>query len=280
MGFSMKQSMKLSMQLRMTPQLQQAIKLLQLSRTELETAVRKEMEENPILEEFGEDGPPPGEPAADPVEPRAESNSTIEAQQQSEQDPRRQDEFEWENYVDNTYKMNQGAGGPPSEEIMNYENIISTPQSLHDHLMWQMNLHGFNEDEFRIASILVSYIDDDGYIKTPFEEIAQEEGVTAQELEEVLPFVQEFDPPGVGARDIKECLLIQAKQIQEDTHDLVYLINNHLKDLEKKNFDGIAKAMNRDLEDIIEMSKIIYDMEPKPGRIFATQDTHYVTPDV
>jgi RNA polymerase sigma-54 factor len=104
--------------------------------------------------------------------------------------------------------------------------------------------------------------------------------MTQIDLEEVLPFVQEFDPPGVGARDIKECLLIQAKQLQEDTHDLVFLINNHLKDLEKKNFDGIAKAMNRDLEDIIEMSKIIYDMEPKPGRIFAAQDTHYVTPDV
>lgn len=264
------------MQLRMTPQLQQAIKLLQLSRMELETAVRKEMDENPILEEFGDDG---GEHQAEAKTEVAQPAETPSADG-NDHDPRKQEEFEWENYVDNTYKMNQGAGGPPSEEIMNYENIISTPQSLHDHLEWQMNLHGFNEDELRIASILVSYIDDDGYIKTSLADIATEEGVSEQELIDVLPFVQEFDPPGVGARDIKECLLIQAKLLQEDTHDLVYLINNHLKDLEKKNFEGIAKAMNRDLEDIVEMSKIIYDMEPKPGRIFHSQDTHYVTPDV
>ncbi|MGE3975660.1 MAG: RNA polymerase factor sigma-54 [Bdellovibrionales bacterium] len=275
MSFQIKQSMKLSQQLRMTPQLQQAIKLLQLSRMELETAVRKELDENPILDEHIES---PEEESR--VEKLAKEDNVVdESAEQAAKSAERGDDFEWESYVDQNYKPTQG-GGPSSEEIMNYENVISTPQSLYDYLNWQANLAGFNDEELVIAQILIGYVDDDGYIKTPFDAIAQEEGVTVQELEEILPFVQEFDPPGVGARDLQECLLLQAKVLQEDTHDLVFLIKNHLKDLEKKNFEGIAKAMNRDLKEIIDMCKIIFEMDPKPGRQYAPNETQYVTPDV
>src|SRR5690606_10222645 len=122
------------------------------------------------------------------------------------------------------------------------------------------------EEEENLVQILISYIDDDGYIKTPIETIATDEGVKPEELEEMLPFVHEFDPAGVGARDLKECLLIQAKHIEEDTHQLVFLINNHLKDLEKKNYNGIGKAMSLELEEVVDLCKIIYSMDPKPGR--------------
>ena len=89
---------------------------------------------------------------------------------------------------------------------MNYENVISTSQTLFDHLMWQASLFGFNEEEAYLAGILISYIDEDGYIKVPLENIADEENVSKEDLESVLPFIQEFDPPGVGARELKECL--------------------------------------------------------------------------
>jgi RNA polymerase sigma-54 factor len=273
MAVGMKQSLNLSQTLRMTPQLQQAIKLLQLSRMELETAVRKELEENPVLEETPEGPGESNEAEASQVEAQAS-----EAQTQ-DHDPQKQDEFDWENYIDAQYKPSQSMASG-SEEIMNYENVITTTESLYDHLMWQLQLFGFNEEEAYHASILISYIDDDGYIKVPLEQIAQEENVQADELESILPFIQEFDPPGVGARDLKECLLVQAKHLQEDTQDLVNLINNHLKDLEKKNYEGIAKALNRDLEEVIEMCKIIYSMDPKPGRAYMTNDTQFVTPDV
>ncbi|MGE0528934.1 MAG: RNA polymerase factor sigma-54, partial [Bdellovibrionales bacterium] len=184
-----------------------------------------------------------------------------------------------ENYLDNSYKPPQGPAGG-TDEIMNYENLISTSTSLHDHLMWQMGLGGFNEEEQNLLAILISYVDDDGYVKTPLEEIAAEESVDAKELEEMMPFLQEFDPAGVGARDLKECLLIQARHVEEDTNDLVKLINEHIKDLEKKNYVGIAKAMEIELEDVIEMCKIIYAMDPKPGRAYMPQDTQFVTPDV
>ncbi|PWU18048.1 MAG: RNA polymerase sigma-54 factor [Bdellovibrio sp.] len=265
--------MRMSQTLRMTPQLQQAIKLLQLSRLELEAAVRTELDENPILEETLEIKE---EDLQRAKEAEAEVSPEKAAQ---EQDPHRQDEFEWENYVDSNYKPPQGSLGG-NEEIMNYENVICTQQTLHDHLMWQAKMFGFNDEELNLAEILINYIDDDGYILTPLEEIAESEKVPVQDLEDVLKFVQEFDPPGVGARNLKECLLIQARIIEEDTNDLVDLINNHLKDLEKRNFEGMAKTMNRDVREIIDLSKIIFTMDPKPGRAFAVPDTHYVTPDV
>lgn len=272
MAVGLKQSMNLSQTLRMTPQLQQAIKLLQLSRMELETAVRKELEENPVLEELAEG---PGDEGGAADAPVAEADG----QAQADQDPQKQDEFDWESYLDTQYKPAQSSSGG-NEEIMNYENLISATQTLYDHLMWQVRNSGFNDEEFTLAGILISYIDDDGYIKVPLEQIAEDEGINKDDLESILPFVQEFDPPGVGARDLKECLLIQAKHLQEDTHDLVNLINNHLKDLEKKNYEGIARVMGRQLEDIVEMCKIIYSMDPKPGRQFLTSDVQYVTPDV
>ncbi|MES2857171.1 MAG: RNA polymerase factor sigma-54 [Bdellovibrionota bacterium] len=273
MAVGMKQSMNLSQTLRMTPQLQQAIKLLQLSRMELETAVRKELEENPVLEELAEG---PGDEQTGTEQTQAEGG---EVQAQADQDPQKQDEFDWESYLDTQYKPAQSQGSG-NEEIMNYENLISTVATLYDHLMWQMRNSGFSDEEQVWAGILISYIDDDGYIKVPMEQISEEEGVNKDDLESILPFIHEFDPPGIGARDLRECLLIQAKHLQEDTKDFVILITNHLKDLEKKNYETIAKTMNRDLEEIIEMTKIIYTMDPKPGRQFLSNDTQYVTPDV
>lgn len=276
MAMQIKMSMKLSQQLRMTPQLQQAIKLLQLSRMELENAVRKELDENPVLEEvqdISED---------EPKGTSTENADQMDASKNTEQvsnDPR-QDEFEWESYIESNYKPPQGTVGSGNEEIMNYENVITTSTTLHDHLMWQLQLGGFNEEEETILAAMISFVDEDGYIKIPFEQIAEEENIPVSDLEEMLPFLQEFDPPGIGARDLKECLLIQAKHIEEDTNDLLNIINNHLKDLEKKNYLGIAKAMGLTVEIVVEMCKIIYSMDPKPGRLFLPQDTHFVTPDV
>ncbi len=272
----MSQQMKMSQTLRMTPQLQQAIKLLQLSRLELENAVRSELDENPILEETME---VKDEDLQRAKEAEAEVSPESQDKKSAEQDPQRQDEFEWENYLDNNYKPPQSSGSG-NEEIMNYENVITTQQTLHDHLVWQAKMYGFNDEELSIAELLINYIDDDGYILTPLEEIAQSEGIETQELEDVLKFVQELDPAGVGARSLKECLLIQAKVLEEDTIDLMSLINNHLKDLEKRNYEGIAKQMGRDVREIVDMCKIIYAMDPKPGRLYSVPDTHYVTPDV
>lgn len=274
MAVGMKQSLNLSQTLRMTPQLQQAIKLLQLSRLELEGAIRKELDENPVLEESADLRDNDSNRADEPAQGRE-----AEVELNAAQDPQRQDEFEWENYMDSQFKPQQQSG-PGYEDIGSYENVIATAQTLHEHLHWQASLFGFNDEEQTLISILISYVDDDGYIKTPLQEIAREESVSEEDLASMFTFLHEFDPPGVGARDLQECLLVQAKQIQEDTQDVVHLIKNHLKELERKNYDGIAKAMNRSVDEVTEICKIVYAMEPKPGRLFVRHDTHYVTPDV
>ncbi|QDK46579.1 RNA polymerase sigma-54 factor [Bdellovibrio sp. ZAP7] len=276
---ALRQTMNLSQSLVITPQLQQAIKLLQMSRMELESAVRSELEENPILEEaeqLKEEDLQRTKEAADEVAGEGSVESTND---QISQDPQKQDEFEWESYIEQNQKPPQ-SGMSGSEEIMNYENVITASQTLHDHLYWQVKMNGFSEEEERAADAIIGAIDDDGYFKVPIEQIAEEEKIEKDLLEDTLTLIHEFDPPGVGARDLKECLLIQAKHLEEDTHDLVNLINNHLKDLEKKNYEAIAKALGRDIEDVVDMCKIIYAMDPKPGRAFMASDTHYVTPDV
>lgn len=273
---AMKQVMKLSQSLVITPQLQQAIKLLQMSRLELETAVRSELEENPILEEseiLAQEDLERTKAAASETEADSEKGDA------NVQDPQKQDEFEWESYFETNQKQPQSFQGG-NEEIMNYENVISTSTSLSDHLFWQVKMGGFSDEEEVAAEVLISAIDDDGYLKVPLADLAAEESVDQALLEDTLTLIHEFDPPGVGARDLKECLLIQAKHLEEDTNDLVNLIQNHLKDLEKKNYEAIARTMSKDLEDVIEMCKIIYSMDPKPGRAFMPNDTHYVTPDV
>ncbi len=273
---ALRQTMNLSQSLVITPQLQQAIKLLQMSRMELESAVRSELEENPILEEAET---LKEEDLQRTKEAATEVDHTETPDQQNIQDPQKQDEFEWESYIEANQKPPQ-SGMAGSEEIMNYENVITASQTLHDHLYWQVKMNGFSEEEERAADALIGAIDDDGYIKVPLEQIAEEEKVDLALLEDTLTLIHEFDPPGVGARDLQECLLIQARHMEEDTHDLVTLIKNHVKDLEKKNYEAIAKALNRDVEDIVEICKIIYAMDPKPGRAFVSTDTHYVTPDV
>lgn len=269
MAVHMKQSLALKQALRMTPQLQQAIKLLQLSRMELETEIRKELTENPVLEE-----------GMEIANSEVIKESETAQQDREMQDPRKQDEFEWDSYFENQQKTRETNFSRNNDEIMNYENIIASKETLHDHLTWQAGLYGFNEEELEQALMIIEYINDDGYLGTPLDTIAQDEGGDAKELGEILLMVQEFDPPGVGARDLKECLLIQARHLQEDTHDFVHLINNHMHDLEKKNYPGIAKAMNVSVDEVVDMCKIINSMDPKPGRMFTYNDTHYVTPDV
>src|SRR3989338_3692956 len=277
---ALRQTMNLSQNLVITPQLQQAIKLLQLSRLELESQVRSELEENPILEEAE-------------VLKEEDFQRTKEAEQQTNvdntqletpgaesiQDPQKQDEFEWESYLETQHKAPREASHG-NEEIMNYENIISTTQTLHDHLYWQVKMTGFSDEEEQAADALIAHIDDDGYLKVHLTQISEEEKIDIGLLEDTLSLIHQFDPPGVGARDLKECLLIQARLLEEDTNDLVALISNHLKDLEKKNYEAIAKVMNRSMEVVVDMCKIIYAMEPKPGRSYAGNDTQFVTPDV
>ena len=166
---ALRQTMNLSQNLVITPQLQQAIKLLQMSRLELESQVRNELEENPILEEaeiLREEDFERTKEAAQQVETQNDGNLETHVEQSASQDPQKQDEFEWESYLETQHKMPREASHG-NEEIMNYENVIKQTQTLHDYLYWQVKMVGFSDHEEKVADALISHIDDDGYLKTP-----------------------------------------------------------------------------------------------------------------
>ena len=172
---ALRQTMNLSQNLVITPQLQQAIKLLQMSRLELESQVRNELEENPILEEaevlkeedFQRTKEALAETGGDSNETKVETSSS-----ESVQDPQKQDEFEWESYLETQHKAPREASHG-NEEIMNYENIISSTQTLHDHLYWQVKMTGFADHEEKAADAIIAHIDDDGYLKVPLTQIPE-----------------------------------------------------------------------------------------------------------
>ena len=262
MSAQMRMGMRLAQKLQMTPQLQQSIKLLTLPLMELEQAVREEILENPVLEE---------------VHDTVEEQSADELANQEEL-PERQTWMEYTgSYSIRDQRMSQARSG---SGVFNPEQVVSTEQSLYDHLIWQIQMSGFTNQEKACLNFLLSYLNEDGYLKMPLEKIATEINTPLADLKQALSLLHTLDPNGVGARNLKECLLIQARQNQEDTQALLTLIEKHLPDLEKKNFPLIAEQMELEEEEIIDLYKIISAMEPKPGRRFSNQPVHYITPDV
>lgn len=273
MAIGIKQSLNMSQQLVMTPQLQQAIKLLQLSRMELENLINSELVENPMLEES--------------VESEATTQSINDVtpettpQQKTEENPQQGEDFNWENYIENSRSTpNLPAYRGNDEELPTYENTLTQPQSLPDHLLWQLKLSDLTPSQKVLGEVIIGNVNEDGYLQTTLEEIAVQQNVDPSEVEAVLYRVQEFDPIGVCARDLKECLLVQLQDLGYTDEALELMVENHLSDLEKKNYQTIAKTLGRTLEDIIERVKIIEELEPKPGRQFGGSPSHYIIPDI
>jgi len=276
MALDLKQSLNLSQQLIMTPQLQQAIKLLQLSRLELLETIYQEMETNPVLEEQGvvetEEEVPEEE-----ERPDSEEDSSPLPEVDVEEPPR--EDVDWEAYIS---EYNTGWADTPYEdkEMPHFENITSTKTNLYSHLMWQLNMSNLDEIQKEIGAYIIGNITDDGYLDITLEELAQNTGHPVDKVEDTLRIIQTFDPVGVAARDIQECLLIQAR-FQGLSGTLVEkILLDHIKDLENKRYDNIAKKLGVSADDVVTAVSIIEGLEPKPGRSYSSEETIYVSPDI
>ena len=284
MAFELKQNLKLSQQLIMTPQLQQAIKLLQLSRQELVDAINQEMEENPLLEEVSAD-----EGSEDTVnidfekDILSDERENIKAVEHTEEINVEKgtgtEEFDWANYLEDYGPVGVTYGGSDSEET-SWENILTEGQSLAKHLMWQMMLSSFSEDEERVGNQIIGNIDPNGYLCATVQEIAGLENVSEAFVEEVLKKVQEFDPPGIAARNLQECLLIQAKILGVENKIIEIIISEYLKDLELKNYAHIAHKLKVPLKEVEIAVLLISKMNPRPGSIYSEEKTQPIVPDV
>ncbi len=279
MAIELRQQLRLAQQLIMTPQLQQAIKLLQLSRLELLDTITQELEQNPLLEEAPEG-------SVEQQEPQEEGDSvTREEEHVSEVtiEEKARNDFDWEAYLGeySTYS----SGRVPIEhevspELPSLEGRLAKKADLNAHLLWQVHLSHLTEGEKEVGTLIIGNIDVDGYLKATVAEVSQMAGRDEAFVERVLAVVQDFDPPGVAARDLQECLLLQARNLKLQDDLVVTIIQNHLNDLETKNYQAIVKATGRNPKEIQAAIDVITHLEPKPGMAHNEEEVQYISPDI
>ena len=288
MAMDLKPSLGMHQSLKITPQLQQAIKILQLSRMELEEYITNELKENPTLEEGVLESPE----EKLQVEREAERTEDHVIQEQAQQASDLVDkvsgdkeEIDW----DMMGQLRDSSSNSPTasavrrqqdDELPNYENIVTKSKTLQEHLMSQVGELDFSESERNLSQLLIGNIDDRGYFVGDLQEITNSMAMDLDQAEGVLDTIQRFDPPGVGARDLKECLLIQLRAGGLKNGIVEVIVENHLHELENRNYQVIAKALKIPLEKVFDNVKVIGELEPVPGRQFIAEATQYVTPDV
>lgn len=283
MAVDLKLSMRLGQQMVMTPQLQAAIKLLQMNRLELSETIQSELNENPLLEE-GSDISELDQKKAE-VEQADSSDKVQEVSPETDHNP----DFDWDAYIEQSFsysgKSSGGLGFDPSqEEGPGFEALSSKKKNLSEHLMDQIQVSDLDQEERDFAVVLVGSLDEWGYLREPLEDICKKQDVRYELGELVLRLIQEFDPVGVGARDLKECLLLQlnrSKNLKKFNRDILRdLIETQLPNLEKKNFKAIAKELDLEMDELGDIIKLLQKFEPRPGRAYVEMDNNYITPDI
>ncbi len=276
----------------MTPQLQQAIKLLQLSRLELAQSISQELIENPILEELSPDmaDEAPGaesESAAETAADRAAEEQPLQREADVEGETELKSEIDqvgpqWDEYLqDMSDGRDYGTFEADDSERPSYDQTLTRMPTLSDHLLWQLRLSVSDPALLAACEAVIGNIDDDGYLRSSVDELLEDRKTGRAVMEQAIRTIQRFEPLGVGARDLKECLLIQVQALGMQGTLVEKIIQDHLSDLEKRKYQQIAKVLNVTPQDVMEASKvIIHELEPKPGRPYAASDTHYVVPDV
>jgi len=275
MTLKLTQELKLSQQMVMTPQLQMAIKLLQLSRMELMDAIHQELEKNPALEEIlDSEGNEPQSPETE-IETTAESSTkeiTIEE--------KIRDDIDWSNYLDeysSTGRINFESEGRDS---IDFDSFLTRKESLKEHLLWQLLMTHPTPEGEKIGSLIIGNLNKDGYLDISDEDLIRMSGSAPQKVEQVLSEMQTFDPAGVCARNLNECLLIQADNLGLSDTIVTRIITDHLNHLEIKNYKAISRALKVNLEEIHSAVDVIKGLEPKPGREFNDEEHRYIVPDI
>lgn len=279
MALEIKQTPKLAQQLVITPQLQQAIKLLQLTRMELIDLIQEEMKENPLLEE--------AEPTEDvetalydgetPEKPVEDSAKEVTPELGKEGDFR--EDFDWDSYLDNI-DFSPYRASADSEDRPSFENFLTRRTNLTDHLMWQLRLSDLDERQKDIGRFILGNVDENGYLAVSVEEIGVHLRCDPQEVEEVLKRVQMFDPVGVGARDLRECLLAQLEAMGDPDPIAREIVTSHMAGLKNRDYGHIAKKLGVSLNRVMDAIRLISELEPKPGRGYSGEETQNIIPDV
>jgi RNA polymerase sigma-54 factor len=272
MAIQQKLHTKLVQKLILTPSLQQAIKLLPMSTLELADLLNQEMVENPLLEEVPTEELQPAEQTQQ-EKPEGEKATAEKTDQWDDADY----EYFFGDYLDDGYRSRTPA---EVKELPPIENTLSSTGSLADHLMWQLSLQTEDEGMREIGSAIIGNLDDDGYLVASVEEIAAMGEWPVAEVEKALQHIQTFDPHGVAARDLQECLWLQLKFLGLEGTATEKIVTEHLKLLQNHQVPEIARRLGMTIDDLKEHIEIIRNLDPKPGSRYNPQQSQYVIPDV
>ncbi len=275
MALELRLQVKLSQQLVMTPQLQQAIKLLQLSRMELVDVVTEELAENPLLEE-----------GVEIKEEHEEGEAVTVADAVPEQEVKAESEgmndIDWQTYLEG-YSLNSSdtrSSYEDHEDRPSYEALLTRQESLKDYLMWQLRLSSFTVDERLAAAEIIGNLDDTGYLHASLEEMAEASEPDLEVFESALKQVQQFDPAGVAGQNLQECLLLQLERLELSDSLAAIVLRDFIVELEGRKYPVIAKALKVSLDDVLNAAKMISSLDPRPGRAYNEEDVHYISPDI
>jgi RNA polymerase sigma-54 factor len=268
-GPGMFQSQNLSLQQVLAPQLQQSLLILQAPLLELRNLVQQEMETNPVLEEL-----------ADPTdEERAASDTETDEKFKEEFDQLAKLDDEWRDYM--AQSGSYSARSQEDEEKRQFFfDSIATQETLQQHLVSQLNQTVLSAEDRKTAELIIGNIDDNGFLQTTPEEMAMNTGIPQEQFELMLTLIQSFHPPGVGARDLRECLLVQLKRDGREKSLEYRIVAEHMVDLGKRRFPEIARRMGITAEQVQKSANNIAQLDPRPGQIFAEAPQQYVLPDV
>jgi RNA polymerase sigma-54 factor len=283
MALEQRLSVRMSQRLIMTPSLQQAIKLLQMSKLELVDEIQQELTENPVLEEATEDGPPAERTEAEP-EPAPAEAAAASPEADGEPEAETRDPFEEIDYesffqdVEGTYTPR--APVETGEALPSFENTLAEKQDLASHLIWQLDMSAPSERVKEIGRAIIGNLNEDGYLRASVEELREMGGFTEEEVRATLTLVQGFDPVGVAAADLTECLTIQLRHLGEEGSAAETIVRHHMDKLQNRKLKELAETLGLAMEDLQAEIEIIKGLDPRPGQKYNVESSRYVVPDV
>src|SRR6266700_7129495 len=269
-GQGMHQSQNLALQQVLAPQLQQSLLILQAPLLELRNLVQQEMETNPVLEDLPNE-PSPDEPNR--AEPSADDNFKEEFDKLARLDE------EWRDYMAQSSSYS-GRSQEAKDKRQFFFDSMATQETLQQNLIGQLNQAALNAADRKAAELIIGNIDDNGFLQGTSEEMTLNAGIPKEDFERMLALIRSFYPPGVGARDLRECLLIQLERDGKQNSLECKIISEHMEDLGKRRFPEIARRIGMSVEKVQECANNIARLNPRPGQIFATAPPNYVLPDV
>jgi RNA polymerase sigma-54 factor len=260
---------ELQQKLVMTPKLQQAIKLLQMPALELQQKLKHELLNNPMLEE-----------AEDPEEDEDGRESEARNQDDDGEFKTGESEIDWDRYLKDGFEMGAREMGEREVEDDHYERVPVVRSSLEDHLTTQLRMSVASPEELKIGEFIIGSLDTNGFLTCSVEEIAGFTGADADRVREVLDIIKSFDPPGVGAVDLRESLLLQLEHQGMGDSLAAKLVSEHLSDLLEKRYREIARNLKKTVKEVQAAADIVANLDPRPGARYSSEEPRYIVPDL